>query len=130
MQSHDTGLLKRGVGIAVAVLMMLGLKFYNKSQSSTAVKERIHEIVATLPHYSSEQPYIDSLFDKAHERGFEAAYSSGSKRRRARFDTSKYIQVVFNTMIEDAKLEGRGELANEIQARESLLLNIADDQRS
>lgn len=130
MHPGDRGVIKRSLGVILALALIFGLKSYNTHYGEAGVREQVKELITTLPHYGDEPVYIESLFDRAHERATEAAYSLASDHKTSRFNSNKYIQIVFQTMVEDAQLDGRGELANEIQARRALVISDSEQEKS
>ena len=63
-----------------------------------------------------EMPNIDTLLDLAHESAFEANYRMGGRRRQTSFDDETYIESVFQRMQDQARVDGRDDVAASIAA--------------
>ena len=104
------------VGTAVVIIsVVVGLKFYNKSQVNAQIRGEAVAIVENVQGYGSNADYFQLLIDHAHPVAFEEAYRMGGRRRSAEFDDARYVQVLFATMLDKAKSEQRSKIANALE---------------
>lgn len=103
-------LLKIG-GFVVIAGAVIGWKMWNKSGNSAEAADVIKSWVIAMPAYETNKAYLDGLVVKNHDEAFSANYSSGGRRRSAKFDSESYAKQVFEGMIRQAKADGKEELA-------------------
>jgi len=108
--------LKRFAGIAILAAAVLGYKFWQQSGTSNEVKAAVHSWVVDAEGYEKDPAYFDTLLDLAHESAFEANYRMGGRRRQTSFDDETYIESVFQRMQDQARVDGRDDVAASIAA--------------
>lgn len=77
---------KLAIGL-VAIVAVLGMKFYNKSSASTEVKAHL----VTLCHGDAGcQSAVDSHFEAC----FESAYKMGGRRSSSRLESEQLVSCI------------------------------------
>ena len=98
----------KNVGFAViAIMIILGLKFYNKSQTNNAVKKEIRQIVKSIPGYTDNSDWYDGLLEDCYASSFDESYDLGSKRRAGRLREKEFLGKVFDCMHWKALYQGK-----------------------
>jgi hypothetical protein len=98
-------------GTAVIFVVVLGLKYMNKSQDNVDVKKEMIEVVHRFPNYSQYGSYYDGLVDRCHAQAFESAYSLGGKRQAPQLNVQKYLSDISRRMASIAQSDGKSEVA-------------------
>lgn len=75
------------IGFAIPVLILLGMKMYNKSDASSDVQEELIEICEMDETCENA---VNSHFKKC----FEQNYTMGSRRRGGRLDTNNLLGCI------------------------------------
>jgi hypothetical protein len=83
-------ILKRFAWIAVAIAVVLGLKFWSKGSDGAEVREAAYQRYADLG--SPED--IKRVVDRHHDACFDAAYTMGGRRTSSKFDLDKYLRLM------------------------------------
>ncbi len=105
-----------GVAIAVIVaIVMLVARSGDKSKDDKNIRYEMKEYIAASPAYKVDRDFIEASFPEAHSTAFAAHYTLGSRYRSNRFDQDGYVDEVFGVMIDRAKAEKRGKVAEELQ---------------
>lgn len=99
----------------VVLAVVLGYKFYNRSDVSDATFEQMTEVVHSLPSYTANASLLDGWAKIAHDAAFSSAYSLGGRRRASKFDADKYVQEFFKSMEEQAHMRGKLDIERELQ---------------
>ena len=106
----------KGIGVTVLIIgALVGYKFYNKGATGDDIKTTMHEWIANAPGYSEDSAYYDQLFEAAHPGAFEKNYRMGGRRRGAKFDDTKYIDDLCNSMCSKARADERPEVVIAIE---------------
>jgi hypothetical protein len=88
--------------IVIALVVVFGLKFYNKSKASDEVKQEIYAAFAE----AEDQTLIRKLIDRHHDRCFDAAYTMGGRRSGGKFDEKKYATSMIAAIEADLRVHG------------------------
>lgn len=78
---------KTVAGIAVALGVVFGFKFYNKSQAAGEVKKKLLAICA-------ENSGCTAAVDKHFDSCFDSHYNLGGRRRSGRLDGTKFTHCI------------------------------------
>lgn len=103
--------MRKVIGIVVVIVIVLGLKFYNRSSDDKEVLADMKTLVTQIAPSPAESTYLTGIVDREHKRVFDAAYDMGGRRRAAKLDEDKYIDGMFKAMIEQCKKDKKKELA-------------------
>lgn len=110
---------ERGIGGILPGLLiaggLIGLRFYNRADTGSEVREAAHSIIMTMDGYSQNQEYVDFIFNVAHKEAFDDAYRMGGRRRRSTFDEDLYFDTLFATMINQSSRDGSTHIAEALQ---------------
>lgn len=112
-------IVKQVLGIALAIAAVVGWKFYNKSESSSDVRNAIASWIQATPVYEENKDYIDGLLSSVHDEAFDQTYRMGGRRSRTRFDANEYVRLVFTGMASRADEDGRPEIAAAVRKAQS-----------
>jgi len=100
------------ISFALFAAIVAGLIWWD-SQRRGEVRSKAHVKVSQYIGGSDGKPelieYCLDLLDDCHEEVFDENYTSGSRRRAAKFDFDNYVMTVFDRMAERAKGEGRAD---------------------
>ena len=123
MTRPKRGVISRIVLFAVAVAVVIGFKMYAREQSSQQMMGEMRRVFSAQNDLGQEPTYMDDLVRRAHERAFGEAYST--RVLRDSFDVERYTDSFFSNMIEQARADGRPELAEGLEdLRRSIDLRI------
>jgi hypothetical protein len=105
----------RGV-IALVGLIVYGIiHFSNKSSAGDQTLHQAHRLVAQVEGYGDKPDYYDWLVDTGHDKVFGDAYyteSHGRYSETARVDKNQYYDELFEWMINQAKTDNAGGVAD------------------
>ncbi len=113
--------MKKVIGVVVVIVLVVGLKFYNRGSDDKQVLADMKEILADLDLSEEDSAYVNGILEAEHKRAFDAAYSMGGRRRAAKLDEDKYIDAVFQGMIVRCNADRKAELADTLRAAHQLL---------
>lgn len=94
-----------GVTILIAVVIgagLIGWKYWNKSSSSDEVKQEVKDLFKDF----EDQKLIGTLIDKHHDACFDECYTMGGRRRSAKFDADRYLQMMADRIRTDLLTHG------------------------
>jgi hypothetical protein len=113
--------MRKVIGIVVAIVVVVGLRFYNRGTDEKAVLADMKTVIAQLGASPADSAYLNGVLDREHSRAFDAAYEMGSRRRGARFDENKYVDAIFKAMISQCEKDKKKDLAAKLRiAHEAL----------
>lgn len=118
--------MRKVIGIGVAIVVIVGLKFYNRGADDKAVLDDMKQVIAQVSSSPEETTYLNRILEKEHQRAFDAAYDMGGRRRSATLDEDKYLNTVFTAMISQCERDKKKPLANKLRAAHALIMS--DDE--
>ena len=101
--------------LAIVIPIGLVLSFCNKAEDNADVKTEMIGIMELLPNYDAKKHYYIRLIDANHDSAFEASYREGGRRRGADFDADKYMSLMKQAMVTDARRDGEEQVAAYIE---------------
>jgi hypothetical protein len=107
--------MRKFAGILIAIIAIIGLKFWRSSNDSKEVLAQAKELISEMPEYPQNAAYLDKLVDLHHTLAFNAAYDMGGRRRRASFNEKKYVHGLLTRMAESCRTDGKSELWKALQ---------------
>jgi len=121
-QAGRAALRKKGsrlFGLAIMAALVGGVIWWKTSQRGDAnaqVYAHALEIVENAPGYGEQPEIYEGLARNAHPAAFAETYSMGGRRTGASFDDERYLTLLFEDMISEAKRNGHDEAAADLEA--------------
>jgi len=97
------------------IITAIYLRYSRREDASKEVYRQIREVVTTMKCYSANRQVVDTMCKTAHEAAFSAAYSTGGRYTRDRFNQDNYITTFFKSMISQAEMRHKADLAQELR---------------
>jgi hypothetical protein len=107
--------MRKVVGVVVVIVVLVGLKFYNKGSDDKAVLADMKALIAQVASSADETTYLNGILEREHSKAFDAAYDMGGRRRSAKLDEDKYIDAIFKAMISQCENDKKKELAEKLR---------------
>jgi hypothetical protein len=111
--------LLRAVIGAVLLVVATGAAFLKRSSAGEEYRKVAHKIVAQIDGYSAKPDYYDWLADWAHDKVFNESYHMAVPSRYSRdhsyVDDDKYISLLLETMIEEARTDNAVQVAEAVE---------------
>jgi hypothetical protein len=113
--------MRKAVGIVITIVILLGLKFHNRSSDQNVILDDMKSLIAKLQISAKDTAYLNGILDREHSKAFDAAYTMGGRRRGATLDDDKYIEAIFKAMISQCAKDKKKELVAKLtSAREAI----------
>jgi hypothetical protein len=113
-------------GVIVVIVILVGLKFWHRSDDSAEILADMKEVIAQLNVDEADAKYLEQMLEREHQRAFDAAYDMGGRRRRATFDEKQYLVQVLGAMAKQCDRDRSPEIADKLRTLK-MIVETSDD---
>jgi hypothetical protein len=120
--------MRNVVGFVLLIAVVVGVKMWNRGDQSGDVRAEMMPHIQSMPEYAANAAYLDECFDRAHSHAFSESYSLGGRRRAAKLDYDKYMDVLFTRMAQECRTVHKGPLADALFKLKSQLAVVPKEE--
>ncbi len=103
--------MKKLLYIVLAVAVVLGFKFYQKSKAGGEVKAQAMEQMQQQYAPLLGKDYVTELVNYAHPKAMDQAYKTGGRRKSSAFDADSYRVALHRQLAEKLAADGKGKMS-------------------